>query len=368
MRNPQNVDEILCLLRCVECGGSNLSTIEDNGIKWADYIFHPGSHALVCNNCGTYYPITDDGIPIIWTSQIRKSLRSNSRDCSKGDFCEEEYYALSSNISSYDRISNDYAVNWRRDASLAKRIRSGSVRLKKTPIEVPTGNVFHLDIGCGPGHVLEWLAESGFMQIGLDVSLNNLRNARKATGAYVVLGDGTEMPFRDDIFSLITASAVLHHIYDWRKAVRESCRVCNKQNGGILYDSEPTVESLSLSPAARMVFEMRWPVYKILSYIDLKKIHFRNISLAKSYYQTAEVHNQPGKGLSVEAFRDVFLKEGFSSEFFLSPNDQLMLREVIPWKEVGWQRMILHILSGHNPKKAKYGSLTVLALKNEQNI
>ncbi len=361
MKNPQNIDEILSVLRCVECGKPDLITTEDDAEKWKDYIFQPGGRALVCNNCGTHYPITDDGIPIMWTSQIRKILRSKGGEYSKLG-SSDDYDALSSNIIGYDRISNDYAVNCRRDNAIAKRIQAGSIRLKKTPIEALNGNGFHLDIGCGPGHVLEWLADSGYRQIGLDVSLTNLRNARKATGAHVVLGDGTEMPFRDDTFSLVTESAVLHHIFDWRKAILEACRVCSKTNGGVLFDSEPTFESLSLSFLAKFVFEMRWPAYKILSYCDSKKIHFRHMALAKEYYETAETHNQPGRGFSVEEVDCVFRKADFTTEFFLSPNEHFQKRQTITWNEAGWKRIVLHLLSGHNPLLAKNGLFTVLAV------
>jgi hypothetical protein len=102
----------------------------------------------------------------------------------------------------------------------------------------------------------------------------------------------------------------------------------------------------------------------LLSFIDKRKMHFRNIALAKNYYRTAEVHNQPGKGLSVSDFNNVFSDEGYLVNFFLSPNDLLQQRKSIPWQEVGWKRTVLQLLSGHNPKNAKYGSITALAVPN----
>jgi len=209
--------------------------------------------------------------------------------------------------------------------------------------------------------VLEWLGGITKRQIGLDVSLANLRNARQSTGANVVLGDATVMPFRDDSFIIVTESSVLHHIYEWKKVIQESCRVCSKNNGGILFDSEPTSESLSLSLMARLIFEMRWPVYKFLSYFDSKRIHFRNIALARDYYLTAEIHNQPGRGFVVKEVEEIFRSFNFSTEIFLSSNEDLLMRNAIPWKEAGWKRIILHSLSGHNSVLSKYGSFTLLA-------
>jgi ubiquinone/menaquinone biosynthesis C-methylase UbiE len=204
-------------------------------------------------------------------------------------------------------------------------------------------------------------------QVGLDVSLVNLRNARKSTGAYVVLGDAANMPFRDGIFSLVSGSAFLHHVQNWEKAIVESCRVCSK-NGGILFDSEPTSESLSLSCLAKFVFEMRLPVYKFISYFDSRKVHFRNIAIAREYYQTAEVHNQPGRGFSIKEIAAVFSTAGFTTEVFLSPNEHLKKREIIPWNEAGWKRIVLHLLSGNNPRLSKYGTFTLLAVYRKDNV
>lgn len=362
VRTTQNIEEILHLLKCVHCDALKLRLVAEDPRNGTEYTFDTCGLALHCDACGSYFPVTDDGIPILWTPIIREIL-SKENNSSRANGSGEK--ALYSNISNYDRISDDYSLNFRRDDLLIKRIKAGVRRLKKQQNQCVKNKLFHLDIGCGPGHLLEWLGDLGYCQLGLDVSLANLRNTRKSTGAYVVLGDATEIPFVNDAFDLVTASAVLHHIYDWKKTVRESCRVCGKKNGGIMFDSEPSIGSLSFSKFAEMIFDMRWPVYKILSYIDKGRMHFRNIALAKNYYRTAEVHNQPGKGLSLIDFNQVFLEEGFEADFFLSPSDQLKKRKKIPWREIDWKRAVLHLLSGHNPANAEYGSITALAVPNK---
>ncbi len=367
MLSNQNFKEILSLLRCVECGSLDIRMIQSDKTRWLDFGFLAGDSDLICGGCNSRFPVTDDGIPILWTSQIKELLRKDKKGFHEQQ--ESSEVALSSNIRSYDRISDDYAVHWRRDAALIKKIKEGAARLlPMSGADINPNRRYHLDIGCGPGHVLEWLNDFGFQQIGLDVSLTNLRNARKSTDAYVVLGDATSMPFRSDVFSLVTESSVLHHIFAWEKMILESCRVCCKDTGGILFDTEPTMESLNLSRLARLVFDLRWPVYKALSYIDPKKLHFRNISFAREYYMTAEVHNQPGKGFLLSSVREAFEKSGFLPDVFLSPNEQLIHRETIPWKEAGWKRIVLQVLSGHNPLLAVYGSFTVIAKPSKISI
>lgn len=362
MQYKQNTEEILNLLKCVECGAYALSVKKNVHSNWTDYDFHSGDFCLICDNCRIRFPITDDGIPILWTSQIKAFLKDEKK-------IDSNERALFANIRHYNRISDNYSVNFRRDDSLAKRIKVGAALLLPALSNAEStamNDKYHLDMGCGPGHVLEWLSGITNKQIGLDVSLANLRNARKSTGAFVVLGDATNMPFRDNVFSLVSESSVLHHIFDWKKAVSECCRVCSKADGGILYDSEPTFESLSFSLLARFIFEIRWPAYKILSYFSSKKIHFRNIALAKEYYQTAEVHNQPGRGFFVKEIVDAFNSSDFAIEVFLSPNEDLHKRQTVPWKEASWKRIVLHLLSGHNPLLSKYGSFTLLALPKQK--
>lgn len=356
--NNDNVSTIFNILRCVECGASELSIKQDDKSRWIGYAFqNEEGKCLVCKKCNTIYPITDDNIPIMWTAQIKNILRGGDKTIAAND-------ALNANISHYNRISDNYSVNFRRDTTLEKKIRTGANRLLSRLSNeniISEGNLYHLDIGCGPGHVLGWLGDITKKQIGLDVSLANLRNARRSTGAYVILGDATAMPFKDNSFTLVTESSVLHHIFEWKKVIQECCRVCSKIDGGILFDSEPTSDSLSLGLLAKFVFEARWPVYKILSFCDSKKIHFRDIKLAREYYQTAEIHNQPGRGFFVNEVEEIFRCLNYDTEIFLSSNENLQMRQTIPLKEAGWKRIMLHLLSGHNPLLSKYGSFTLLA-------
>jgi ubiquinone/menaquinone biosynthesis C-methylase UbiE len=360
MSDDANSKGVINILKCVKCHYSDFVVKKNSTFNLDDYVFNSEGRCFECNKCGNIYPITDDDIPILWTPELKGMLRKDSNNNPIG--------SLFANINHYNRISDDYSINFRRDNLYAERVKNGAEKLLKTNFHKKnnaTSDNYHLDIGCGPGHVLEWLNGATNKQVGLDVSLTNLRNARKNTGAYVVLGDATNIPFKDGVFSLVSEASALHHILDWKKVILESCRVCSKTNGGILFDSEPTSESLSFSLLARLVFEMRWPVYKLLSYFNPKKIHFRSIALAREYYKNAEIHNQPDRGFSTIEVEGLFNSAGFSAEIFLSPDEYLHKRQSISFQEADWQRLVMHLLSGHNPFLAKYGSFTTLALPNK---
>ena len=178
-----------------------------------------------------------------------------------------------------------------------------------------------MDYGCGPGHVLDWLKPFGFQQIGLDVSLANLRNTRKSTGCSVICGDACNMPFANETFNLVTESSVLHHILDWNSALTESCRIC-REPGGIIVDSEPSHMQMAWSTLAVMVFNARFPFYKVLSYFSKDKYLFRNTEKAKLNLQ-AEIHHQPGTGFPLDVLKSTIENSGFKINIIVSATAEL---------------------------------------------
>lgn len=78
MQKYQHIEEILPLFRCVECGAPVLQIVSNDKRKWSEYAFGTGEIALCCNQCSIRYPVTDDGIPILWTSQLKEMLRKKT--------------------------------------------------------------------------------------------------------------------------------------------------------------------------------------------------------------------------------------------------------------------------------------------------
>jgi ubiquinone/menaquinone biosynthesis C-methylase UbiE len=256
----------------------------------------------------------------------------------------------------YDAISDDYHLFTRQNEAIATRLRH-AVR-KIVGDKSPSTKLMHLDFGCGPGHVLGWLKEFNFQQIGMDVSLNNLRNARKNTGALVVCGDACNMPFKDQSMDLVTESSVLHHILNWKLAVNDAIRV-SKRTGGIVIDSEPSQAQLAWSGLAVAVFDFRFIVYKALSYVRRDKYIFRDTNQAKLNL-LAEIHHQPGTGFPVEEIAQLFTHAGFKAEIVSSPTPQLVSRAA-----PGWKGIVLNILSCRNPWNPIYGPFTGVAVPRQ---
>ena len=100
-----------------------------------------------------------------------------------------------------------------------------------------------LEIGCGAGRLLGWLAANGASPIGLDPGQEQLARARAAApGVPLVRGVGEALPFASGCFPLAVCFNSLHHvpIADQWQAVVEAARVL--ATGGELLVVEPLAE------------------------------------------------------------------------------------------------------------------------------
>lgn len=87
-----------------------------------------------------------------------------------------------------------------------------------------------LDIGCGGGWLGEWFTLEGATAVGLDVSFQfcrvaKKRSARKGTRISYVCADGENLPFKEDAFYASVAYQCLHHLPNPEKAIGEALRV-----------------------------------------------------------------------------------------------------------------------------------------------
>jgi SAM-dependent methyltransferase len=111
-----------------------------------------------------------------------------------------------------------------------------------------------LDVGCGPGGVLERLAgDLGRVPVGLDVNQDFLRRAHAV--AQVVRADGAALPFADASFDFVLLRLVLRHAPARVAILAEAARVVRL--GGIVaaIDVDESATRFDPEPSS-------WPVLK----------------------------------------------------------------------------------------------------------
>jgi SAM-dependent methyltransferase len=93
-----------------------------------------------------------------------------------------------------------------------------------------------LDVGCGTGTMLSYLADYGKAQ-GVDIDEEAIGYCRERGLTDVRLGSAETLPFEDGSFDLVTALDVVEHLDDDMAALREFRRVL--QPGGTLLVTVP---------------------------------------------------------------------------------------------------------------------------------
>lgn len=98
-----------------------------------------------------------------------------------------------------------------------------------------------LDVGCGPGLFLAYLAEHSHpaQLVGCDQSSAMLdegvaRLANHGARANWVQGDAQNLPFRDAAFDRVVARHMLYHVPDKSRALREFARVLRTSGAALL--------------------------------------------------------------------------------------------------------------------------------------
>ena len=106
--------------------------------------------------------------------------------------------------------------------------------------KVEKKKVRFLDVGCGQGDVLVRVEKElpGFFLYGVDLSSSQVKVARKRIKkAKLKTASAEKLPYQDNYFDLVFINALLHHVDDISKVVKESVRACVP--GGYVFIIEP---------------------------------------------------------------------------------------------------------------------------------
>jgi SAM-dependent methyltransferase len=138
-----------------------------------------------------------------------------------------------------------------------------------------------LDVGCGEGRYARVLANRGAQVTGIDPVEEFIVWARERhhAGSYV-LGSAEDLPFPDHSYDLVLSYLSLVDIVDYRRAIREMCRVAKRSGRIVLV----TVSNFNVSPEGWVRDEQGRKLYRAVDdYMEERSmdlhwngIHIRN--------------------------------------------------------------------------------------------
>jgi SAM-dependent methyltransferase len=121
---------------------------------------------------------------------------------------------------SFDRVAGIYdATRW---SGFPLEIMK---KLLNTMKEMFAGCRTILDVGIGTGRFAEYLKDSGFNVVGIDVSLSMMAKAREKRLQNLIQADAHLLPFRDQAFDGAVMIHILHLVRNWAEVVAEVGRV-----------------------------------------------------------------------------------------------------------------------------------------------
>jgi len=149
-----------------------------------------------------------------------------------------------------------------------------------------------LEVGCGLGGFCIRMAKEGANVIGLDVSSNALRKARKlARGSQIksrvdfVVGDAHFLPFKNGFNEIVVCSETLEHVSNYEKVFGELVRVLSK--AGYLCVTVPNI--LSTLFFEEVVLLMKGQPQYARKTANVEEEHIFHIFKVKRLYQREDL-------------------------------------------------------------------------------
>ncbi|MBT9317258.1 class I SAM-dependent methyltransferase [Leptothoe spongobia] len=214
-----------------------------------------------------------------------------------------------------------------------------------------------VDIGCGLGHVLATMGGNPAIMIGVDISLEALKNAQKL-GYTPLLADAQDLPLKSGFADIVTLNATLHHCDNIERTLSEAARLV-KPGGLLITDLDPQKTAWELKGLGLLLNQVRRrvPMYWLMRFSRYRSRTEINMRLA------TELHNaNPGDGLTPQLYNQVLAPLGFQVRLY--PHNHNVGDDVLIGHlgQIPWHYQLTQWLSGIQPnQKASAQSIMCVA-------
>jgi 2-polyprenyl-6-hydroxyphenyl methylase/3-demethylubiquinone-9 3-methyltransferase len=172
-----------------------------------------------------------------------------------------------------------------------------------------------LELGCGYGRALQWLAPKARKTVGIDTSLSSLaladENSKKTKSFSLIAMDVVRMGFQDEVFDCVVCiqNGISAFHVDPKELIRESLRI-TKKGGKVLFST--------YSPRFwdhRLEWFRKQSEEGLLGEIDREKTRNGNI-VCKDGFKATAIKPDDFINLTWEQNVDVYLEEVNGSSLF----------------------------------------------------
>lgn len=143
-----------------------------------------------------------------------------------------------------------------------------------------------LDVGCAFGFFLRVCDQSGYEAYGTDISKYAIHKGKHSTNVPFIIADAQYLPFRKEVFDVVTMFSTIEHLPDPCKACSETWKVLKK--AGLFYITTPN--KIALQKMNPRLADQDITHINVLSPLKLWKVlknaGFRDVSFfeGRSFY------------------------------------------------------------------------------------
>jgi len=169
---------------------------------------HLGKNKLICRKCKNNFRIIE-GVPIFLTNKISPENYEKQTSYFDKEFSDLKYDIEPWQITYNKRMSDVFPKN------------------KKAN---------YLDLGCGSGYAVLHFSKKYGIVFGCDLSINsilrlkNICDANKIRNIKLCVASAEYLPYKKDIFDMISSNAVIEHVPNEKEYVNELLRISKRES------------------------------------------------------------------------------------------------------------------------------------------